>query len=65
MKRRELTWFLVLLAGFAAVPLVVHDTFWLRILTEGIMWIGLAITWDVIGGYTGYVSFGQDRKSVV
>lgn len=42
-----------------AVPFVMDDTFILRILTEAIMWIGLAIAFDVIAGYTGYLNFGH------
>jgi len=52
-----------LLALFAvalfAVPTLVHDTFVLRVLTEAIMWVGLAIAFDVIAGYTGYLNFGH------
>jgi branched-chain amino acid transport system permease protein len=48
----------VTLALFA-LPLVMTDTFFLRILTEAIMWIGLAIAFDVIAGYTGYLNFGH------
>jgi branched-chain amino acid transport system permease protein len=59
MYRRQLSWFVLIFGGLGLVPLVLQDTFWLRVITEGIMWIGLAITWDVIGGYTGYVSFGH------
>ncbi len=36
-----------------------QNTFALRILTEMIMWIGLAITFDVLAGYTGYLNFGH------
>jgi branched-chain amino acid transport system permease protein len=49
-------------AGFlvlALLPLVVRDTFLLRVLTEGIMWIGLAVAFDVLAGYTGYLNFGH------
>ena len=42
-----------------AVPSVIHDTFFLRIVTEAILWIGLAISWDVLAGYTGYLNFGH------
>lgn len=42
-----------------AVPAVVHDTFFLRVATEAIMWVGLAIAFDVIAGYTGYLNFGH------
>jgi branched-chain amino acid transport system permease protein len=51
---------LVLLSvALIALPVVVHDTFILRVLTEAIMWVGLAITFDVIAGYTGYLNFGH------
>lgn len=43
----------------AMLPLIVKDTFFLRVLTESIMWIGLAIAWDVLAGYTGYLNFGH------
>jgi len=43
----------------AALPVFIHDTFFLRVLTESIMWIGLAIAWDVLAGYTGYLNFGH------
>jgi branched-chain amino acid transport system permease protein len=41
------------------VPTVIHATFLLRMLTEVIMWIGLAISLDVMAGYTGYLNFGH------
>lgn len=49
----------IITAALLILPLVVHDTFVLRVLTEGIMWIGLAIAFDVIAGYTGYLNFGH------
>jgi len=52
---------LMALIGVALLllPAVVHDTFVLRVLTEAIMWVGLAIAFDVIAGYTGYLNFGH------
>jgi len=50
---------LLLGAALLALPAVVHDTFVLRVLTEAIMWVGLAIAFDVIAGYTGYLNFGH------
>lgn len=44
---------LTLLAPFALNP------FWLRILTEILLWVGLAVSWNIIGGYTGYLNFGH------
>ena len=40
------------------VPFVLQG-FWLRIATGVLMWMGLAVSWNIIGGYTGYVSFGH------
>lgn len=44
---------LTLLAPLALNP------FWLRILTEMLLWVGLAVSWNIIGGYTGYLNFGH------
>lgn len=51
--------FAVVFALFCITPLMTKNTFFLRIATEAIMWIGLAITWDVLAGYTGYLNFGH------
>jgi branched-chain amino acid transport system permease protein len=54
--------YLLLILAFGvllAVPSVIQDTFFLRIITEAILWIGLAISWDVLAGYTGYLNFGH------
>ena len=58
MKAFNIRWAL-LVPVLLAVPLFIHDTFVLRVLTEGIMWIGLAVAFDVIAGYTGYLNFGH------
>jgi branched-chain amino acid transport system permease protein len=53
----------VVVAGLTALllafPLVVQDAFLLRLFTEAIMWIGLAVTWDLVAGYIGYLNFGH------
>jgi branched-chain amino acid transport system permease protein len=59
MKDKSIRWGLPILALLLAMPAVIHDTFFLRVVTEGIMWIGLAIAFDVIAGYTGYLNFGH------
>ncbi len=41
------------------LPLGVHATFYLRVLTEAVMWIGLALAFDALAGYTGYLNFGH------
>lgn len=59
MKSIRLSWAVPIAVLLLAFPLVVHDTFFLRVVTEAIMWIGLAIAFDVIAGYTGYLNFGH------
>ncbi|MCL5045405.1 MAG: branched-chain amino acid ABC transporter permease [Actinobacteria bacterium] len=43
----------LVLAGF------VMPAFWIRIMTGVFMWIALAASWNIIGGYGGYISFGH------
>ncbi|MDR7544356.1 MAG: branched-chain amino acid ABC transporter permease [Armatimonadota bacterium] len=45
-------------AGVLSLPWTV-SSFWIRIATEVLMWAALAQSWNVIGGYTGYLSFGH------
>ena len=59
MKDRRLLGSVVVLVALAAVPAVLHDTFFLRVATEAIMWVGLAVAFDVLAGYTGYLNFGH------
>lgn len=33
--------------------------FWMRIATETLMWAVLAVSWNLVGGYTGYLNFGH------
>ena len=33
--------------------------YWTRIFTGVWMWAGLALAWNIIGGYAGYISFGH------
>lgn len=42
----------------AVLPLLL-PVFWVRVVTGVFMWIGLALSWNMIGGYMGYVSFGH------
>jgi branched-chain amino acid transport system permease protein len=52
-------WILLAIAGLGVVPLLMTDAFLLRLFTEALMWIGLAITWDLMAGYIGYLNFGH------
>lgn len=35
------------------------NNYWLRIATGALMWAGLACSWNMLGGYAGYINFGQ------
>jgi branched-chain amino acid transport system permease protein len=56
-------WLLILFVGVAAAGLLalpeLLGPFWLRIATGALMWAGLACSWNVIGGYAGYIDFGH------
>lgn len=38
---------------------IVFGSFWARIGVGALMWIGLAQSWNMIGGYAGYLDFGH------
>lgn len=46
------------MAVLGGIPLVI-PSFQLRIATGIMMWIGLALSWNMLGGYMGYISFGH------
>jgi branched-chain amino acid transport system permease protein len=46
------------LAALALLPELVNS-YWLRIATGAVMWAGLACSWNIIGGYAGYIDFGH------
>lgn len=48
-----------LLALVALVYPWLATPLWIRIGTEVLMWAGLAQSWNIIGGYTGYLCFGH------
>lgn len=48
---------ILFLAGLI-VPWILSPL-WIRIATEVLMWAGLAQSWNIIGGYTGYLCFGH------
>ncbi|MEE4608739.1 MAG: branched-chain amino acid ABC transporter permease [Desulfobacteraceae bacterium] len=57
--RRGILAFGLFVGVMALVPAFVQNAFVLRIVTELFMWIALAITWDVMAGYAGYLNFGH------
>ncbi len=44
---------------FLAAPFLGLPAYWMRFLTGIFMWVGLAGSWNVIGGYSGRVDFGH------
>src|SRR5258705_3617309 len=51
----------LLVAGlaFAAIGAALNDTFYLRLATEALIFSGLALSVDILLGYTGLLSLGQ------
>lgn len=45
--------------GVAAVGVALDDTFYLRLATEALIFAGLALSVDILLGYTGLLSLGQ------
>ncbi len=51
-----------LLAAVAAVLVTLPlwlSAYWVRIATGVLMWAGLACSWNIVGGYAGYINFGH------
>jgi branched-chain amino acid transport system permease protein len=48
----------ILILVVLSIPWIVSPL-WIRIVTEVLMWAGLAQSWNIIGGYTGYLCFGH------
>ena len=57
MKRKLLISLIVIVA--AIMPLLITNNFLLRFATDIIIFAILASAWNIIGGYTGYASFGN------
>jgi len=55
--RTKLLTLALLLAGLVVVPFFLTG-YRLRFLTWLLMWIGLASSWNLFSGYTGYINFG-------
>lgn len=59
LDRRIWIPFAILLTVIFAVGPVIGTDFHLQILFLMLAWGGLATSWNILGGYTGYVSFGH------
>jgi ABC-type branched-subunit amino acid transport system ATPase component/ABC-type branched-subunit amino acid transport system permease subunit len=49
----------LLVAGFAALPLVLHSPYHMHLLILFLLWVSLGEAWNLLGGFTGQVSFGH------
>lgn len=49
----------VLAAALAAVPLLTDNRYVLLLGTLTLLWMGLASCWNLVTGFTGYISFGH------
>lgn len=58
ISRSKLIILLCITVFSIVIPFVI-PVFWLRVVTGVIMWVGLALSWNMIGGYMGYTSFGH------
>lgn len=58
LKYLKLTVLLLILVALGVLPFVM-SSFGLRIVTGIMMWIGLSLAWNMLGGYMGYISFGH------
>src|SRR5690606_39380369 len=47
-----------MLVVLAVLPWAINN-YWLRIATGALMWAGLACSWNMLGGYEGYINFGH------
>src|SRR5438477_9499369 len=50
---------LLVVAVLVALPLVEPPVYYVRLLSTVFLFAALAQSWNIIGGYTGYVSFGH------
>ena len=59
MRRASLAGWAVATAALAAVPLGVHNSFFLHVLILVFLWTVLGEAWNTLGGFAGQVSFGH------
>jgi branched-chain amino acid transport system permease protein len=57
--KKGLILFLLLVGILAAIPLFLRDPFLFHLLIMIMMYATMSIGWNIIGGYTGQVSFGN------
>ncbi len=58
LTRPTLAGLVAVAVGLLVLPFALGE-FWTRIALQALMWIGLAHSWNMIGGYAGYLDFGH------
>lgn len=56
---RSLTPIFVFAAGYAVIALLVTNSYYQLMLTMVLVWASFGLSWNVLSGYTGLVSFGH------
>src|SRR5688572_32832813 len=56
---RTLAPFLAFAAVYAAIALIVSNSYYQLMLTLVLVWACFGLSWNVLSGYTGLVSFGH------
>lgn len=56
---RSLLPILIFAAAYAAVALLVTKSYYQLMLTLVLVWASFGLSWNVLSGYTGLVSFGH------
>jgi len=59
IKKSYVFYSIVLIAVLAVLPLVVRGTFYKHIMIMALLFGFLSAAWNILGGFTGYVSFGH------
>ena len=56
---RSLTPFFIFAAAYAALALVVSNSYYQLMMTLVLVWASFGLAWNLLSGYTGLVSFGH------
>lgn len=59
MKNKNIKFFIIFLIFIALFPIVRPPTYFLSFIFKVFLYIILAESWNIIGGFTGYLSFGH------
>ena len=63
VERRHVALGLVLVALLCVpllYPVLVTYSYWMQMLTIVFMWVAMASSWNILGGFTGYISLGHN-----